>query len=398
MFTRNPELSAYQRLITALCIRGRAEDMLLSRLNKIGLTLSTASKQRLIEECGKNSNKKLTDYLEGSPLLKITGDNLDIFIKPSCQSVEKSNYDLHLFASNAISCRAATPDLNTSAPKDVGPLNSDIVRLTDTEKDQIRNSYIVLISRILSSMGQFKWMESIIPKHIHHPHKAAMAEKSQVFQLPIQHKNEAKYEDVLSILDDYEKLLQKAFRDAHGDIKMLEKYRVVTGGDQLTKVRFAGAINLRLMSPTSTGRLEHVQPVVCELWHLKQDYLEKCYKALYKKESMTEEGKMSYFRNVLKKNDVNGKVKGHFKTHSEFFKILTESIIREQALELFNMNDTSDDIFPAGIDKACRATKELAMRNIGNSILGMLGFLQAEMNTDDDKFNYCSNLCLRGLH
>ena len=55
---------------------------------------------------------------------------------------------------------------------------------------------------------------------------------------------------------------------------MLEKYRVVTGGDQLTKVRFAGAINLRLMSPTSTGRLEHVQPVVCELWHLKQDYLE----------------------------------------------------------------------------------------------------------------------------
>ena len=107
--------------------------------------MSTASKQRLIGECGKNSNKKLTDYLEGSPLLKITGDNLDIFIKPSCQSVEKSNYDLHLFASNAISCRAATPDLNTSAPKDVGPLNSDIVRLTDTEKDQIRNSYIVLV-------------------------------------------------------------------------------------------------------------------------------------------------------------------------------------------------------------------------------------------------------------
>ena len=27
MFTRNPELSAVQRLITALCIRGRAEDM-----------------------------------------------------------------------------------------------------------------------------------------------------------------------------------------------------------------------------------------------------------------------------------------------------------------------------------------------------------------------------------
>ncbi|CAG2210827.1 unnamed protein product [Mytilus edulis] len=103
---------------------------------------------------------------------------------------------------------------------------------------------------------------------------------------------------------------------------------------------------------------------------------------------MTEEGTMSYFRNVLKINDVNGKVKGHFKTQSEFFKILTESLIREQALELFNMNETSD-IFPAGIDKACRATKELAMRNIGNPLLGMLGFLQAGMTTDDEKFNYC---------
>ncbi|CAG2197267.1 unnamed protein product [Mytilus edulis] len=116
-----------------------------NRINKIGLTLSTASKQRLIGECGKNSNQKLIDYLERSPLLKITGDNMDIFIKPSCQSAETSNFDLHLFASNAISCRAATPNLNTSAPKDVRPLNSDIVKLTDTEKDQIRNSCIVLV-------------------------------------------------------------------------------------------------------------------------------------------------------------------------------------------------------------------------------------------------------------
>ena len=47
---------------------------LLSRLNKIGLALSTSSKQRLIEECGTSSKNKLIDYLRGSPLMKITGD------------------------------------------------------------------------------------------------------------------------------------------------------------------------------------------------------------------------------------------------------------------------------------------------------------------------------------
>ena len=59
------------------------------------------------------------------------------------------------------------------------------------------------------------------------------------------------------------------------------------------------------------------------------------------------------------------------------------------------MNETSDDIFPAGIDKTWRATKELAMRNISNSLLDMPSFLQVGMTTDDEKFNYCSNLCLR---
>ena len=57
---------------------------------------------------------------------------------------------------------------------------------------------------------------------------------------------------------------------------MLEKHGVVVGGDQLTKVRFVGASNLRRMSPTAAGRFDHLQPIVCELWHLKQDLLDVC--------------------------------------------------------------------------------------------------------------------------
>ena len=59
-----------------------------------------------------------------------------------------------------------------------------------------------------------------------------------------------------------------------GTVDALDKYGVVAGGDQLTKVRFEGAKNLRILSRTSTGRLEHLRPIICELWHLKQDYLE----------------------------------------------------------------------------------------------------------------------------
>lgn len=57
---------------------------------------------------------------------------------------------------------------------------------------------------------------------------------------------------------------------------MLDEFGVIASGDQLTKVRFEGAKKLRLMSPTTSGRLDHLRPVVIELWHLKQDYLEVC--------------------------------------------------------------------------------------------------------------------------
>ena len=43
-----------------------------------------------------------------------------------------------------------------------------------------------------------------------------MSEKSQVFQLPILHKNEARYDVVIDIMDSYEVLLQWVFREEHG--------------------------------------------------------------------------------------------------------------------------------------------------------------------------------------
>ena len=84
-------------------------------------------------------------------------------------------------------------------------------------------------------MDQFKWMTTVTPSHIHHCHSAEMTQKSQVFQLPIEHKNESKYEEVLDIMDGYERFLQKIFQDAHGlfnwylDILLIIK-RGVEGG------------------------------------------------------------------------------------------------------------------------------------------------------------------------
>jgi hypothetical protein len=59
-----------------------------------------------------------------------------------------------------------------------------------------------------------------------------------------------------------------------GDIEDLQ---VPVGGDQLTRVRLQGAKALRNGSLTSIERLEHLNPVIVEMFHTLQDFLKVMY-------------------------------------------------------------------------------------------------------------------------
>lgn len=61
-----------------------------------------------------------------------------------------------------------------------------------------------------------------------------------------------------------------------GSEELLRKFQCVVGGDQLTKVRLQEAKNLRTLSITPEKRFDDLNPMVCELWHSKQDFLEVC--------------------------------------------------------------------------------------------------------------------------
>ncbi|XP_071139042.1 uncharacterized protein, partial [Mytilus edulis] len=81
------------------------------------------------------------------------------------------------------------------------------------------------------------------------------------------------------------------------------------------------------------------------MWHSKQDFLEKCYKTLYKADNTP--GTLNFFKTILHRTYVNGKVKGRFQPHYDLLMAVGEGLIKEQIFEFFQMeNEYSKQTHP----------------------------------------------------
>ncbi|XP_052675768.1 uncharacterized protein LOC128157314 [Crassostrea angulata] len=270
--------------------------------------------------------------------MKITGDNVDVYVRTSSLNRERRNKDLHLFASNIIFSRIATIDMpNTPPGTNVEQLKSEHLLMTGMEKAKFLSACSVLLARILCKIPAFENLKRQIPVHIPHEYSQKMSTRSEVFPLPIMFCNESKHEDCMGIMDSYENQLTRLFENAFGNIDALRRYGVPVGGDQLTRVRLQEAKNIRSLAVTPERRYDDLHPIVCEMWHSKQDFLEKCYKKFFGEKHSSSQGTLAHFKTILHRTDVNGKVKGRFKPHFELLMLVGECMVQEQFLEFLNM-------------------------------------------------------------
>ena len=58
--------------------------------------------------------------------------------------------------------------------------------------------------------------------------------------------------------------------------------------------------------------------------------LQKCYKELYSAKTLRQPGTLYNFKCKPQRTDVNGKVKGAFKSHNDFLLLVGKSMIVEQ--------------------------------------------------------------------
>ena len=116
-------------------------------------------------------------------------------------------------------------------------------------------------------------LKKVVPDHIHHRYSADMAKKSKIISMPIINANEQSYADTVKILRTIEKWISQIYKKAglldilpnvenpelsnlHAEAGQAGAYvvqaeddpmrdmRIPFPGDQLTRVRFAGAKDL----------------------------------------------------------------------------------------------------------------------------------------------------------
>ena len=173
--------------------------------NKLGLCLSPTSKTRLLDECGTLVTKQIQSKLQTCSLCNLVGDNCDIRITPNHQAIDHQVRDCHYFGVLLFFSRMAEQimAMQTLRPAIVPEaIPPEQFLLNDQDRLLLFQSYKVLLGRLMArNIPAFAWLDSVLPKHIPHEHTAVMSQKSSILPLELILKNEAKYEDCVSILD-----------------------------------------------------------------------------------------------------------------------------------------------------------------------------------------------------
>ncbi|KAL4220323.1 hypothetical protein ACF0H5_020730 [Mactra antiquata] len=273
LHSRNNKLSAIQQLFSTVVLAYGADNRLLTKLNTVHLTLTEHSKPNLIKSYGKESEERVLHALLTGNYGKFNGDNLDIRVQTNDIRMSTKDRDYHFFASNFVMDRINLDNLSKVDPK-AKDLNLTVHNFipSNVEYQQYTDSLKFLLARELIQCPGFSWMQSIIPDHIPHNHED-MKKKSEVFVLPVSLNNEASYQDCIHIMEEYEQYINKWYMKT-GRGQELDQLRVPVGGDQLTRVRLQGAKSLRAGAHTQSDRFDHLYPVIIEMFHTLQDFLE----------------------------------------------------------------------------------------------------------------------------
>ena len=278
-------------------------------MNKYGFCLEPNAKYQLLDEIGDHFMDHAVQLVKSGVQFVYVLDNIDWEEKAHDVRTDSQNKSVHAVASSVVFCRIPKADLPDDGPQnDLKTCNvREVVKLSSSEKNAIRCRYRILLAQIL--FEHFPEL-CVFKPHVSAHTKCLFSEKtsmkSEVITLPVLMKDEKKYADCVDVLDQLEKWTQKLYSDAGlcsipnltGNTDQpaignrsrpdqpashvhpvpscddpLSGIKIPCYGDQLTRVRLAGAKDLRAGCHSAAQRLDHLYPFCIVDWHTKRSFL-----------------------------------------------------------------------------------------------------------------------------
>ena len=270
-------------------------------------------KYTIHEDIGAHFLDKVVEEVKDGKTFSFVIDNIDWEEHVHEMRSDNQNESVHAVAISIVFDRVSSSHLPDEEPQQ-SLVSCDVVKLVQLSDSDIaiqKQVYKSIAAHILCEyIPTFKFLNDLVT-HFDVPmqHKVEMQQKSLVVLFPVLFKDEKKYAEIVDVLDQLEKWVhqiyalagkippEKDISNAHhvtlpslpstsqpnqplshvhpvvDSNDHLAKVRVPCYGDQLTRVRIAGAKDLRAGCHTAKDQISHIYPIKCADWHYKRSFL-----------------------------------------------------------------------------------------------------------------------------
>ena len=282
---------------------------MVNQLNRYGICLERTKKYTILDDIGNHFLDRAAKLVKSGFRFVYVLNNIDWEEKAHDMRKDVQNRSVHAVATSIVFNRIPDKELSDSGPQqDLKKCNmSDVLTVNNVELETIRSRYRVIVARILfEHFTEFQMFKPYAPQFTECTHAKDMSAKSEVVTMPVMMKDEKKYSDCVDVLDQLEKWTQEIYSAAGlcspdpepsdnatptiaptsrpdqpashvppstSESDPLHGIRIPCFGDQLTRVRFAGAKDLRAGCHVARQRFDHLYPFCIVDWHTKRSFL-----------------------------------------------------------------------------------------------------------------------------
>lgn len=287
------------------------------RFNKYGFCLTKNKKYKIQDEIGMHFLDKVAEEVKVGKTFSFVLDNIDWEERVHEMRSDNQNKSVHAVATSLVFDRVSSSHLDDEEPQQ-SLAETDIVNLVELEETELVdqfNSYKKIAAEILyEQIPAFSFLKNC-NIDLSSEYEAEMKSKSVVVPFPVLLKDEKKYSEIVDVMVQLETWIHEIYMKAGKipDIRSesvdtnspdpvtsssipstaasrpdqplshvhpatdptdpLANTRVPCYGDQLSRVRLAGAKDLRAGCHTARDRLDHIHPIKVADWHCKRSFL-----------------------------------------------------------------------------------------------------------------------------